>query len=212
VIVKICGFRDPANAADVVRAGADWLGINFWPRSKRFVDVELGAQIATAARAAGAVTLVGVFVNQDPDHVAAVIERVGLDLVQLHGEESPGECARFGRKLVKAFSVRSAADAARFADYDCDYVLADAPSEHYGGTGELGDWTLARTVRESGRNLLLAGGLDPDNVADAIASVAPFGVDVASGVEASPGIKDLAKVERFVGAAKAASPGVTEPS
>ena len=206
MIIKICGITRPGDAAHAVRAGADWIGLNFWPRSKRFIEPEAARAVADAARAAGPVTVVGVFVNQNSDHVDQIATEVGLDLVQLHGDESPADCARFAGRYLKAIPLRALADIARIDTYDCDVCLVDTPTPDYGGSGRVGDWDLARSAVASGRKILLAGGLRHDNVADAIAAVAPYGVDVAGGVEASPGIKDSSLVERFVAAAKAANP------
>lgn len=205
-IVKICGITTPADARAAVAAGADWIGINFWPRSKRFVaSVDVAAGIAAAARAEReGVVVVGVFVNQPAADIERAADAADLDFIQLHGDETAGDCARFGERAIKALGLGGADDVARAIEFPVPIVLLDTPSADYGGTGRRFDWSLAAQVVAAGRRALLAGGLDPDNVAASIVEVAPFGVDVASGVEASPGIKDPDKLARFCRAAKGA--------
>ncbi len=190
-----------------MRAGADWLGLNFWPRSKRWIDRERARAVIDAARAARAdVVIAGVFVNQIPDGVRELADDLGLDRVQLHGDEPPHVCALFGARAVKALPMGDAGDLQRLADYaGCEVVLCDTPSALRGGSGRVFDWSLARRAVDAGRRILLAGGLNPDNVAEAIAAVHPWGVDVASGVESAPGIKDADRVKRFIEAAKGAA-------
>lgn len=191
----------------VVRAGADWIGLNFWPRSKRWIDRERGLEVAAAARAERAgIVLVGVFVDQLEDGVRGIADEMGLDYVQLHGNESPDFCAGFGARAIKAFAMSASADIDRLADYPgCETLLIDTPTPEYGGSGRTFDWSLARAAVATGRRIVLAGGLNPGNVAEAVATVRPFGVDVASGVESAPGRpgqKDEALVRAFVAAAK----------
>lgn len=230
-VVKICGLTRPEDARAAVRAGADWLGLNFWPGSKRAIDVAQGQALAAAARAAareeaaregvtdvrGSVTLVGVFVNQPADHIAAVVAAVGLDRVQLHGDEEPAACAALAGhglsmpRLIKALSLGTAADVDRalaWASAGVHTLLVDTPSAGYGGSGRTFDWSLARALVDAGAavgcQVILAGGLTPDNVAEAVGQVGPFGVDVASGVESAPGIKDADAMVAFVRRARAA--------
>jgi len=202
-LVKICGVTRARDAEHAVRAGADWLGINFWPRSKRFVPASAAPRLVEAARnAASAVRIVGVFVDQPPEEIDAVAEAVGLDYVQLHGNESPAICARFGERAIKAIAVRSMDEVRSLDGYPGVTVLLDAPSAGFGGSGRTFDWSLAKAAVGGGRRVLLAGGLNPENVAHAVRVVRPFGVDVASGVESAPGEKDPDKVSRFIAAAK----------
>ncbi len=205
VRVKICGLTRPADARAAVVAGADLLGLNFWPGSKRCVDLERARELAAAARAAGPVAVVGVFVNADPAEVASVRSKVLLDYVQLHGDEPPEHCAALGGRVIKAFAPTAASELPKLAAYRCDMVLLDALCTGYGGSGRTGDWQLAQSAVAAGHRVLLAGGLQPDNVAAAIAAVAPWGVDVASGVESAPGIKDTERMRAFVRAAKGIS-------
>lgn len=206
MIIKICGITRAEDAAHAARAGADWIGLNLWARSKRHVVPELAAEVAAAAREARpGVRLVGVFVDEEParmDELAALLQ---LDFVQLHGDESPDVAARFGARAIKALAVALEADVDRIAAYGCSTFLIDTPTPGRGGSGVVGDWALARRAAAL-RPVLLAGGLTPDNVADAVAAVGPFGVDVASGVERAPGVKDAALVERFIAEARRAAP------
>lgn len=204
MIVKICGLTRPEDAAFAVEVGADWLGLNFWPRSRRFIQRSQAAEVAAAARQVRPdVVLVGIFVDQPADEVAELVDAIGLDHAQLHGDETPDYLRLLGRSAVKAIPLTGPADLDRLLGYSCSTFLVDTPCPGRGGSGELGDWALARSAAAQHR-VLLAGGLTPENVAAAIAAVAPFGVDAASGVESAPGRKEAGLVERFVSAAKAA--------
>jgi phosphoribosylanthranilate isomerase len=201
LVVKICGLTRPEDAEAAVAAGADWIGLNFWPRSRRHVTLERALEIAAAVP--GDVVRVGVFVNAAAPAVEEIARRVGLDLVQLHGDEDPEYCQAFAGRYLRALRLSDASDLPaieRFAGSDT--VLLDTPSPGYGGSGATFDWSLARAAKAYGKRILLAGGLTPENVAQAVREVRPFGVDVAGGVEATPGIKDHDKLRRFVDAAK----------
>jgi phosphoribosylanthranilate isomerase len=205
VIVKVCGVTRPEDAETAVAAGVDWIGLNFWPRSRRHVTIERGLEIVAAVP--GDVKKVGVFVNAPAPAVAETARRVGLDLLQFHGDEDAAYLAGFVGRYLKAVRVRDAADLRVLELLEgSDTVLLDAPSDSYGGSGRTFDWTVARQARSYGKRIVLAGGLTPDNVAQAIREVRPFGVDVAGGVESSAGIKDPIKVRRFVDAVRAVSP------
>lgn len=198
--VKICGITSAADALLAAEAGADAIGLIFWPLSKRHVDVDRAQTIARALPPF--VSVVGVFVDETPDAVRSVADAVGLSAVQLHGRERAADWARFPRPVLKAMPVEAYADSewrtARAA------VLVDAHDPvTIGGTGRTVDWDQARAIAST-RPLVLAGGLTPDNVAQAVAHVRPWGVDVASGVEQSPGVKDPDKVRAFVAAARTA--------
>lgn len=201
VKVKICGVTRVADALHAARAGADAIGLNFSLRSPRRVSVEQAAAIA-AALPAGVCT-VGVFVDADREEIAAVAATVGLDALQFHGDEPPALCAGWDRKTIKALRVRDATTLAGAGDWAVDFILADAYVEgQAGGTGQRVPlaW-LGGVARE---RLILAGGLTPETVAEAVRAVRPAAVDVASGVEAAPGIKDPEKVERFIAHARTA--------
>jgi phosphoribosylanthranilate isomerase len=198
--VKICGITNIEDALQAVQAGADALGFVFFEKSPRFVEPEGAAAII--AGLPPLVQVVGLFVNAPLDLVNTTADRCGLDLVQLHGEESPSYCDSVRRRVMKAFRVRGMESLTTMADYRVAGYLLDAYSPHsYGGTGERFDWDCAVSAKGHGP-IILAGGLDPDNVAAAVAKVAPFAVDVSSGVESSPGHKDPEKVTNFIKNAK----------
>jgi phosphoribosylanthranilate isomerase len=204
-VVKVCGVTSPEDAHAAVAAGVDWIGINLVRTSRRYVDGGAARRIADAARAAGEVTIVGVFVDELIDIVDRAVSDLGLDLCQFHGDETPGYCTSFDpRRHIKALPL-TASVVEETARYACSVVLLDTPTPGRGGSGKVGNWALARDVARSGRRVLLAGGLTVDNVGEAVRTVRPYGVDVASGVEAAVGKKDPDKLVRFVAAAKAAS-------
>ncbi len=209
MMIKICGVTLVEDAARIAAAGADFLGLNFWPRSRRRVDVEQAAALAAAARGEGPVKIAGLFVDAGAAEIAAVHARVDLDVIQLHGAETPDAAAAIaaalGRPVWKAIAAGAPADLEDLEAWPVDAILLDTPTPGKGGSGRSFDWSLARAarIRHPARRLVLAGGLHPGNVAEAIAAVGPWGVDVASGVEAAPGVKDAAKVAAFVAAARA---------
>ena len=197
--VKICGVTTLEDALACADAGADAVGFNFWPRSKRHVAVDVAAAIAK--KLPPQLRTVGVFVDPTAADVDRAFAAGAIDLAQLHGDEPPEFCARFAGRYIKAFRLRDRATLQRLGDYDCDLVLVDADSAGYGGSGQRADVTLAADAATR-RRVILAGGLTPDNVAEAIAAVQPYGVDVAGGVEREPGVKDWIKVAAFVARAK----------
>jgi phosphoribosylanthranilate isomerase len=203
VKIKICGLTNPADAAAAVAAGADLLGFIFAEASPRRMTV---AAVADLVRELPAhVVRVGVFVNPSEDLVRQAISDCGLGLLQFHGAEPPEFCTGFGLMSVKAFRVRDEGSLQALHDYPTDAWLLDTYAEkQLGGTGQTFNWELAVTAREFGKPIFLAGGLTPENVADAVRRVRPFAVDVSSGVELSPGRKDHAKVAAFIQAARGA--------
>jgi phosphoribosylanthranilate isomerase len=201
VFVKICGVRTLEDALACHEAGADAIGFNFWRGSKRFVTVDAAAAIARGLPPS--LRRFGVFVDAPAEEVARVLALAVVDTAQLHGDESPGYCAAFGDRFVKALRLQGAASLDALDRYGGALALVDADAPGYGGSGVRADWTLARAAANR-RKVLLAGGLGPDNVAEAVRVVAPFGVDVAGGVERAPGVKDWKKVAAFVAAAKGA--------
>lgn len=202
VRVKICGVTRPEDARAAVAAGADYLGLNFWPQSPRHVDRERARRIAEAA---GAVPLVGVFVDAAREEVERTVEEIGLSLLQFHGAEPPAYCAGWSRPVIKAIRVREGDSAAALASpyAGVAYLLVDAwVAGRPGGTGvRVPAAALAGVATE---RLFLAGGLTPESVAEAVRQVRPFAVDVASGVEERPGVKSHEKIERFIERARAA--------
>jgi phosphoribosylanthranilate isomerase len=204
--VKICGITNVKDALVALDAGADFLGFIFHPPSPRRVTPELAGQIAERVRRSSpTVCLVGVFVDQDPASVQRTVARCGLDYAQLHGAEPPEWTTALlnqGIKVIKAFRVRDGGSLDDIERHPATAFLLDAyvPGQA-GGTGQTFDWNLARRAGLLGP-IILAGGLTPENVAQAIHTVRPWGVDVSSGVEAAPGRKDPEKVRRFIAAAK----------
>ena len=185
MLIKICGITRLEDAEAAVAAGASAIGFVFWPSSPRFVDPYTARQIAL--RLPPFVTPVGVFVNQPLQYVKAVASLVRLGAVQLHGDETPQDAAALSIPVIKAVSASAAATDAWPAS---TVLLLDAYDPvTRGGTGRTIDWTAAAVIAAQ-RKILLAGGLTPDNVAAAVARVRPFGIDVSSGVERAPGIKD----------------------
>ena len=216
--VKICGVKTAENALAVARAGADMIGLNFYPKSPRYLTNEQASEIARQLRAAfGAArpTLVGVFVNAPVAEICAIVDQVGLDLAQLSGDESIAALRALKGIAFKA--IRPADEAAALAEVarftECVMPKDGAPSilldafnpKLYGGTGETASEGIVLAVKAAAPRMMLAGGLNPENVAERVRRVKPWGVDVASGVEAGkPGIKDAGKLRAFIEAVRAA--------
>ena len=202
VRIKICGITNLEDARLAADLGAQALGFNFYPLSPRKVDPE--AARAIIAQLPPLVLSVGVFVDEDAGVVRDLAARVGLDWVQLHGQESPEYCRSLGRRVIKAFRIKDAASLSFLAVYQgaAQALLLDTyRTGQVGGTGETFDWQLARRAHEYGR-IILAGGLTPENVAQAIRVAQPQAVDVAIGVEAAPGKKDPEKLRNFIAAVR----------
>jgi phosphoribosylanthranilate isomerase len=202
--VKICGITRAEDAELAASLGAWAIGFILWPQSKRMADPAVAAGIARSMRRR--LELVGVFVNPTLDEVVQAAEAIGFTYVQLHGDEGPAFCTavaeRTGVRVIKALRIGSGADIRDAERYHTDLHLLDAAAgAAYGGTGRTWDWDLI-AQRHSKIPLVLSGGLTPDNVAEAIAAVRPWAVDVSSGVESAPGVKDPAKVEAFFAAAQ----------
>lgn len=197
--VKICGIRTASAALAAAEAGADAVGFVFYPPSPRFVPPARAAELAR--RLPPFVLRVGVFVNAPVEVVEDVAEQVGLDVVQLHGDEPPEVCARLRRRVIKAVRVDGPEAVARAREYPVAAVLLDAHVPGlYGGTGRRFDWSL---VRGLDKPVILSGGLTPDNVGEAIRQARPYAVDASSGVE-TEGEKDPEKIAAFVRAVRAA--------
>jgi phosphoribosylanthranilate isomerase len=206
--IKFCGITSLADARDAVAVGAWAIGLNFWSRSVRRCDPGVAAEIGSAVKRRAEV--VGIFVNPTLAELTQTAEAVGLTGLQLHGDEGPAFCTeaarRTGCKVIKAVRVHSGADIQALVPFHTDYHLLDSyvPGAR-GGSGETFEWELARAHRGP-VPVILSGGLRPDNIREAIAIVHPFAVDVASGVERSPGRKDRGKLEAFAAAVAAAAP------
>ena len=197
VRVKICGITCLEDAQNAVAFGADALGFMFYRPSKRFIELDAAAAICDSLPPC--VTKVGVFVNASREEVEQTLDGCGLDLLQFHGEESPGDCMGFRVKTMKAFRVHDASSLTSLNDFNTDAWLVDSyhPGER-GGTGHAFQWDLLNSIQPYPRPLFLAGGLKPENIEQAIRSVQPFGVDVSSGVESEPGRKCPDKMRLFL--------------
>jgi phosphoribosylanthranilate isomerase len=201
--IKICGITRLEDAQAAVELGAWAVGMIFYERSPRRCELAEAERIGAALRRRG--ELVGVFVNSPLETIADVNERVGLTLVQLHGDEGPSFCSevarRTGARTIKAAAVRGPATLQDLARFHTDFHLLDGYAEGMrGGTGERFDWSLIEG-RRSKVPLILSGGLDANNVGEAIAATRPYAVDVASGVESAPGVKDHERIRAFIEAA-----------
>ncbi|HBF12012.1 MAG TPA: phosphoribosylanthranilate isomerase [Deltaproteobacteria bacterium] len=201
VLVKICGLTNLDDAMDALDCGADLLGFNFYPDSPRYIDPELAFDIFEEIP--GNVEKVGIFVNRDLKEVLDIAVEFNLDFLQFHGDETPEYCNQVGRPWFKAFRLKAEQDLIEIPKYESRWLLVDAHVEKaFGGTGVISDWHLAREAKKFGQ-LFLSGGLKPDNIEMALDAVKPYAVDVASGVEESPGIKDKQKMEEFVARVRA---------
>ena len=205
--IKICGITREEDAWAAVDAGADALGFVFVPGTPRFIEPERAAAITR--HLPPFVSCVGLFVNADPAFIRDTLTEARLDTVQLHGDEPPevGLLLRGQVRVIQAFRVQGPETLQRLPDYreSADAWLLDAyVAGAAGGTGARFDWNLAVQARELGHPLILAGGLKPENIAEAVRQVRPFAVDVSSGVELSPGRKDSEKVQRLIAAARSA--------
>ena len=198
--MKICGITRPGDGVDAAKAGADAIGLVFYPKSPRYLSVERAVEIRDALPPF--VQTVALFVNPDPAQVAQVLGRVKPGLLQFHGEETPEFCGQFGVPFVKACRIKPGVDALQYLQPFSRAAawLVDSFVPEYGGVGESFDWSLV--PRGAARPLILSGGLDQRNVAKAIRAVHPWGVDVSSGVESAKGIKDAAKMTAFVAEAR----------
>lgn len=198
--VKICGVTSVEDAAFVADAGADAIGVNLVPTSKRHVSDAVAQDIASAVGKRAIV--VAVVADSSPDRLREVREATGIRFLQFHGRESPADLAAFLPDAFKAVAIGDQRDVDEAGVFPGDWLLVDAKvSDRFGGTGETFDWSLVRGLAAK-RKLILAGGLTPENVRDAIRSVDPWGVDVASGVEHEPRVKDRVKVRAFIRAVR----------
>lgn len=201
VSLKICGVTTRDDANQLIEMGVDALGVNFWPKSKRYLAA---ADSAWLLEMAGKILRVGVFVNESPELPLRLVREGYLDVVQLHGDESPEDAAPFrdaAVPFIKAIGVKARADLARATGYGAAAILLDAHAPGiYGGTGEVFDWEVASEFRREHLDLpiILAGGIVPENAGLAAMSVQPAALDIASGAEISPGIKDFEKVAAFL--------------
>ncbi|HLB02242.1 MAG TPA: phosphoribosylanthranilate isomerase [Nitrospiria bacterium] len=200
--VKICGITNLEDALAAAEFGADAVGFVLYPNSPRYIKPAQAKLIID--QLPPYVTPVGVFADQPAEEIWRMMEECGFDLVQLQGDESPEFCQRFGSRVVKAIRVKDHGSLKQMAEYSVRAFVLDTYRENQlGGTGERFDWDLAVQARSFGR-IVLAGGLTPENVRDAIRKVQPYGVDVSTGVEKYLGKKDHSKIENFIKQAKSA--------
>ncbi len=203
--IKICGITRLEDALCAGECGADAVGFIFHPASPRYIEPARAKEIIAALPRE--IATVGVFVNREADEVAQTVEACGLDMIQLHGDESPAYCRRFTpERVIKAVFPRTPEELRALDAYDVLAFLADfRDAGSYGGTGKRADWKLAAKIRES-HPLILAGGLDAGNIAEALAAVAPHAVDINSGCERAPGIKDHDRMRRIIGIIRGTGP------
>ncbi|WP_022952852.1 phosphoribosylanthranilate isomerase [Leucothrix mucor] len=195
--VKICGITSTTDALNAANAGADALGFVFYAKSPRYVTPEKAAEICQALPPF--VTSVGLFMNADAEQVRATLDAVSLDLLQFHGSETPEFCRSFGRPYIKALGIQGLVDFAEQADQypDALGILVDSHAlGKAGGTGQTFDWKLL--PKNYSKPIILAGGLNPENIAEAVRETSVYAVDLSSGVESSPGIKSKAKIDALM--------------
>lgn len=201
ILVKICGLTNLDDTLDALECGADYLGFNFYPDSPRYID-PLKAKIIFE-NIPGAIPKVGIFVNADLQTVFDIAVDLELDYLQFHGEEPSEYCNQFGHPWWKAFRLKNESDLKQIPQYQSEWLLVDSYVEKaFGGTGVVSNWDLAVKAKQYG-NLFLSGGLKPDNIEMALQTVKPYAVDVASGIESSPGKKDRYKMDEFISRVKA---------
>ena len=195
--IKICGFTQAQNARDASLLGIDAIGLVFYDKSPRYVEIERALEIVQALPPF--INRVGLFVNADSYFIDEVLCEVPLDTLQFHGDETPQECQQYGLPFMKALRVNEQTNIPKLAQdfHQANGLLLDAyNSTTYGGTGESFDWSLAKV--ELDLPIILSGGLNPETVGKAIQQVSPYAVDVSSGVESSKGIKDIQKIQQFI--------------
>ena len=207
-LVKICGITNLDDALAAVDAGADALGFNFWPRSPRYISPANAREITNQLPLS--VLRVGVFVNEELQSLLRVASEANLTAIQLHGDETPDYCKQLeGRYVIKAFGATDKFDWSAVSRYDLQAIMLDSKDEVLrGGTGRVFDWSVAQREAQSVKSpaLFLAGGLSPENVAEAIATVRPYAVDACSSLELSPGKKNHERVRAFIKAVRESEP------
>jgi phosphoribosylanthranilate isomerase len=201
--IKICGITNLEDALAAAAAGADALGFNFYKKSPRCIEPQKAAEIIE--QLPPFIVPVGIFVNEREDRIREILAATGIQAVQFHGDESPEFCQRFGGRVIKAFQVKDKESLKNMAHYRVGAFLLDSYKDGVrGGTGVAFDWHLAVVAKTFGK-VILAGGLTPENVAEAVKLVQPYGVDVAGGVEKEKGVKDHAKLKKFITEVRRAS-------
>ena len=196
--VKICGITNYEDAAHAAILGADYLGFNFYELAPRHVDESEVKKFI--GRLPNHVKKVGVFVNQNPDKVKKIVKNLYLDLIQLHGDETQDYCGKLKadtkKQIIKAFRIKDKNDINKIKDYNVDYLMFDASEKGmFGGTGKTFDWKIVKAINKP---FFLSGGLNPENVKEAIRTAKPYAVDAASGIEINPRKKDYRKMKEFI--------------
>jgi phosphoribosylanthranilate isomerase len=197
VKLKICGITSGEDAHAAIMCGAEYLGFNFYPRSPRYIAPQSAREIIK--HLPGGIVTVGIFVNMpQPADVLEILQSSGTQMAQLHGDEDADYCLRIGKeRVIKAFRIDEHFDVNRVLNYPASAILLDAFHENlFGGTGRIANWTIAREAAKLTK-IFLAGGLTPDNIAEALRAVEPFALDVNSGVERAPGCKDAKKMQKL---------------
>jgi phosphoribosylanthranilate isomerase len=207
-ILKICGVTRVGDALHAVREGATAIGFVFWKGSPRYIDPDRAGEIAAALPVT--VTTVGVFVNEPAEAIRETARLAGLQMVQLHGDETPAYVEQLDRPVMRAVTLDTLVETTKTWPADTTLLLDSTDSSRRGGGRAAVDWPRAAVITR-GRRVVLAGGLTPDNIEEAIVTVQPMGVDVASGVESAPGVKDLDKVARFLTNARRAFARMVNP-
>ena len=204
VKVKICGITQPEQAIQIAQAGADAIGMVF-AKSPRQIDFDVGLKIVKSLPPF--VQTIAVFVNPSEHEVEKAINKCGIDMIQLHGTESPDFCKKFANRVIKAWRVKGIEDINLLKSYETTvrgFLLDTWVKDQMGGTGKTFDWSFAKeAVNQLSKSVILAGGLTPENVGDAVKLVKPWGVDASSSLEIEPGLKDINKVKVFIESAKA---------
>ena len=207
-ILKICGMTRVGDALHAVREGATAIGFVFWKGSPRYIEPDRAGEIAAALPAT--VTTVGVFVNEPVDAIRETARLAGLRMVQLHGDETPAYVEQLDRPVMRAVTLETLVETTKMWPVETTLLLDSTDPSRRGGGRAAVDWPRAAVITR-GRRVVLAGGLTPDNIEEAIVTVRPLGVDVASGVESAPGVKDLDKVARFLANAQSAFARMVNP-
>ncbi len=198
--VKICGITNVGDALEAVELGADALGFIFYEKSPRKITKEKAKEIIDKIQTVKQrVVKVGLFVDELEERVNEITSYCDFDILQFHGDETPDYCKKFPQKIIKAFRIKDRESLVNIPKYEVDYYLLDAYSEVApGGTGRTFNWELAIAAKKFERPIILSGGLNPEHIIEALEKVSPFGVDVSSGVELSPGKKDYKKLKEFI--------------
>lgn len=201
VRIKICGITNPEDALCCAESGADAIGFVFYEKSSRYIEPERVSRIVSGLPPF--LTTVGVFVNESTERIMEVKAISGVDIVQLHGDETPAFCDSIVSRHIKSIRVRDKAEIDTMHDYTTNLILLDSFSgDEYGGTGNVFDWEFLKGYNFGTKKIILSGGLNSDNVAHAVKYITPWAVDVSSGVERSLGLKDHTKIKNFIEAIK----------